>query len=359
MAILKQLDSDSPECFDPILYHQIDLMIGTAFHSVLFAVQAGIPVIAIDYAPKVHHFMVDSGLTRYLLAPDEHKKLSKLVDEVLMKRSEIRADLLTIRMGLGREARQSLYKIREQIMISELCQPRSTPRTTIAVLGSGSVEADQRTLASCAAQTYTNVEVLFVSSGLHRCAGSWLQRVLKQSSGEYLTWIDGGDWFAEDSVACLVSCLEEKPDWDVVYADYYVMNDKNLPVGYQTVPGPEKLYRRDVVGPCFLMRQALLPMLDEVTAHTPLSAYSLWLQVKTSHKLVPFHAPLFYSLRCIRSRSFVAKERKVRRYWRRTSPLWKRVLWRLLDSDLGEWFFIRPVAYLLRLFQRRSNAERF
>ena len=55
-SLLQQLDPDCPERFDPALYRQIDFMIGTAFHSILFAVQAAVPVIAIDYAPKGAQF---------------------------------------------------------------------------------------------------------------------------------------------------------------------------------------------------------------------------------------------------------------------------------------------------------------
>jgi hypothetical protein len=357
-ALLRQLDPGSLEHFDPALYHQIDLLLGTAFHSILFAVQIGVPVIAIDYAPKVRNFMHDNGLVRYLLAPDEYGKLPELVDEVLTRRSEITADLLAIRRDLSRKAQRSLHNIREQIKGSGPRHRRSGPKTTVAVLSSGRVQEDQRTLASCATQSYTNVEVLFVSADPKESAGVRLQQALKQSSGEYLTWVEGGDWFAEDAMDCLVSCLEEKPDCAVVYADYYAMNDKNLPVGYHSVPGPEKLYRRDVVGPCFLMRRALLPLLDDTTVDAPLPAYSLWLRAMLDHRLAPFHTPLFYSARPIRSRVFMAKEREVRRQWRQAEPLWKRIVWQVLDSDLAERLIVQPILYLIRLFQRRNDAER-
>ncbi len=357
-ALLGQLDPESLERFDPALYHQIDLLLGTAFHSILFAVQTGVPVIAIDYAPKVRNFMHDNGLVRYLLAPDEYGKLPELVDEVLTRRSEITADFLAIRRDLNRKAQRSLHNIREQIEGSGPRHQRSGPKTTVAVVGSGRVQEDQRTLASCAAQSYKNVEVLFVSAAPRSSAGARLQQALKQSSGEYLTWVEGGDWFAEDAVDCLVSYLEEKPDCAVVYADYYAMSDKNLPVGYHSVPGPEKLYRRDIVGPGFLMRRALLPLPDDTTVDTPLLAYSLWLRARLDHRLAPFHAPLFYSARPIRSRVFMAKEREVRRQWRRAEPLWKRIVWQVLDSDLAERLIVQPILYLIRLFKRRNDAER-
>lgn len=354
--LLKELDPGSPECFDPLLYRQIDLMIGTAFHSVLFAVQAAVPVIAINYAPKVRNFMIDNGLGRYLLAPDEHDKLAALVNEVLSKHSQITAELRAIREKLHQDAQQNIEIIRKQIEKSGARHRRNGPKATIAVIGSGNDEKDQRTQASCKAQTYENVETLFVRAQSQESITTGLQYVLEQTSGEYLGWVVGGDWFAEDTVDCLVSLLESEPHWDVVYSDYYAMSNANLPIGHHVVPGPEKLYRRDVVGPCFLMRRALLPLLEKISADVPLVAYNLWLSAKSNHTLVPFHAPLFFSSRSIKSRLFIAQERVVRQQWRRSQPLWKRIIWDVIDTDLGEWFIVQPIAHILKLLRRRRYA---
>jgi hypothetical protein len=354
-ALLKQLDPKSPECFDPSLYHHIELMIGTAFHAVLFAVQATVPVIAIGYAPKVCHFMADNGLAHYLLAPDEHYRLPALVNELLTHHSEIVAKLRTIREKLYQNAQRNIDSICKQIERSSPRHRETGPTVTIVIIGSGSDEKDQRTQASCASQTYRNVEILFVDADPQESVGARLQQVLRQSSGEYLTWVDGGDWFAEDAVDCLVSRLEEEPDRDVIYADYYTMSSTNLPVDYQTVPEIEKLYRRDVVGPCFLMRRTLLPLLDQVNVDAPLVAYGLWLRAKST--FIPFHAPLFYSGRSIKSRAFIAKERVTRRYWRRTQSLWKRIVWGIIDTDLGERLIVQPVVHILKWLRWGRYAE--
>ncbi len=48
-------------------YQQIDFLVGTAFHSIVFAVQAGIPFVAIGYASKVKRFVSDLGLENCIL----------------------------------------------------------------------------------------------------------------------------------------------------------------------------------------------------------------------------------------------------------------------------------------------------
>jgi hypothetical protein len=44
-----------------------DAFIGVRFHSVLLAVQAGVPVLAISYAEKTANFMTENGLGRFVV----------------------------------------------------------------------------------------------------------------------------------------------------------------------------------------------------------------------------------------------------------------------------------------------------
>jgi hypothetical protein len=376
-ALLKQLDPECPGRFDATLYQGLDLMIGTAFHAILFAVQATVPVIAIDYAPKVRNFMADIGLTHFLLSPDEHQKLPSLVDEVLTHRSEIVCDLQAIRERLHLEAQQNVETVRRQIEPRDQRHGHSGPVVTIMVIGSGDAEKDERTLASCASQTYENLEILFstrthnfalpsltetfrvtcVSADTQASVGARLQQMLAQCSGEYLSWLDGGDWFARDALDCLVNRLEQERQVDMVYTDYYAMSAANLPLGYHVVAGPDKLFRRDVIGPCFLMRKALLARIGPPQVDAPLVAYDLWLRATPGSLFCPLHAPLFYSAREIKSPAFIEQERVVRRKRRRTRPAWERATWKVVDTDFGERFIVQPVVRALNLFKRLVNAE--
>ena len=356
-ALLKQLDPESPDRFDAALYRKLDLMIGTAFHAILFAVQAAVPVIAVGYAPKVRHFMEDNGLTDFLLAPDEHQRLPELVAEVLAKRTEITADLRAIGARLHQDAQRNIRNVREQIEQGDPPHPRNGPKVTIVIMGTGNAEADCRTLASCASQTYHHVEAKTIAADPQASRGARLQEAIASAEGEYLGWVEGGDWFADDALDCLVSRLEQERGSDVIYTDYYAMNEANLPVGHHVVPGPDKLYRRDVIGPCFLMRRALLARTGWPAADTPLAAYDLWLRASSTSKFTPLHAPLFYSARPIKSPAFIAQEREVRRCWRRSRPVWVRAAWRVVDSNLGERFIVKPLARIRDLLKGRAHAR--
>lgn len=355
-AFLRRLDPACPDRFDPGLYGQIDLMVGAAFHSVLFAVQTATPVIAIDYAPKVRHFMTDNELDRYLLGQHEQEGLPALVAEVLAHQQTIAAELQTLRIRLHEEAQQNMQSIRTQIEESGSRGAHGGPRVAVIVMGSGDDAKDQRTLSSCAHQTYPSVETTLISAGPQAEINAGLQRAAAESEAEYVTWIEAGDWFADDALDCLVSRLEHVPDADVVYADYYAMSSDNLPEGHHSVPTADKLYRRDVIGPCFLMRRSLLSRTGWPTPDSPLTAYELWLRASPTARFLPFHAPLFYSGRPIKSPGFIALERAARRRWRRSRPVWARVAWRIADSDLGERFIVKPLARASQLLRSARRA---
>lgn len=357
-ALLQQLDPQCAVRFGAGLYRGLDLMIGVAFHSILFAVQAAVPVIAVDYAPKVRNFMEDNGLTHYLLSPTEHHRLPGLVKEVLAERARIASDLRTISARLQHKAQQNLENVRQQIEQSGPCRDRSGPKVTVVVLGTGDVAKDERTLASCTSQTYENVEVTLIDANSPVSPGPRLQQALTRSRGDYLTWVDGGDWFARDALDCLVATLQEEPVRDMVYTDYYFMSEENLPIGHHVVPEPQMLFRRDVVGPCFLMKKAVLTGTGQLAVDMPLAAYDLWLRASSHSLFRPLHAPLFYSMRQSGSRMMVKQERIVRRGWRRTRPVWIQVLWRVIDTDMGDRLIVRPVACILRRLRRIVHAKR-
>ena len=356
-SLLQKLDPGTPHHHEPQAYRQVDLVIGTAYHAVLFAVQAAVPVIAIGYAPKVTQFMQENGLARWLLAPGDHTKLPALVDELLSERAEVTAYLAQLRDRLHHQARGAMQSLRHEISAAGPRAPRAVPRVTIAVVSSGDPDKDRRTLASCTSQTYANAQVFLVSATPPEDLGMRLRYTLGRSTGEYLGWILGGEWLAADAIACLVGRLTERPQCDVVYADYYAVDGSNLPVGHHVALDATKLFRRDVVGPCFLMRRHLLCTLLQLPEETPLLAYSLWLAASAEHKMAPFHAPLCYSARPIGSRAYVAKERTARRLWRVSQPALWQAAWHLIDSQLGERLLVQPVAWLCRTLGRSHHAQ--
>jgi len=365
---LRQLDEACPTAFDPVLYRGLDLMVGTAFHSVVFSVQAAVPVIAIAYAPKVRRLMTDTGLQHYVLEPDEWHKLPKLVERVLEEHSQLVDYLQETTTALTKSARQAMADVKEEIERVATPRARTGPRVSIVVGGTASDTANQTTLASCLNQTYENVEVIFVgddaqapletatsvlkvkivSSDPAESLSGRLNRAFAHATGQYLSWAVAGDLYARDAIDCMVNRLQQEPACDMVFTDYFTIGERNRIADVHLVHTAYKLFRTNVVGPCFLYRRKLGETIGPFSSDTPLVAYDYWLRAHKVCSLRPMHAPLFYALGSNEAAAERQAERRVRRLWRSTDPWPLQVFWRIIDTDLAENLIVRPLLAGLR-----------
>lgn len=367
--ILERLDKACATAFDLELYQGLDLMVGTAFHSVVFAIQAGVPVIAIAYAPKVRRLMTDIRLQDYLLEPDEWIKLPELVERVLNERGQLVSYLREITIALTKRAWQAMAGVRQEIDRTTAKRlARSGPRVSIVVVGSESDSANRTTLVSGLSQTYEDVELVFVAhdsripletaSSAHqvkivpddptKSLGERLNCGFAQATGEYLSWTVGGNVYARDAIACMVNRLQQKPTCDMVYTDYYTIHTTDLIADAYSVDSAHKLFRRDVVGPCYLYRRKLGEAVGSFRADTPLAAYDYWLRAHEVGNLQPMHLQLFYALVSNVRADDRQAERQTRRQWRSNKPWLLRVFWTIVDTGLIENLIVRPL-----LFSRR------
>jgi hypothetical protein len=201
LEILREIDPYVPGAYDSAALQSLDLMIGTAFHAVIFAIQAGVPVIAISYAAKVERLMKELGLAEYVLQTNEWHKLPALVAHVIAHRDEITARLHEITAQLSQAIQQIMQEVRHMVELAP-SRPANSPCVSIVLLGSDSDEATGLTLEACLQQTYSNTEVIVVSANQRQgngatvlhvdCAetASLAQRVnlgLRRAGGEYVT----------------------------------------------------------------------------------------------------------------------------------------------------------------------------
>jgi polysaccharide pyruvyl transferase WcaK-like protein/glycosyltransferase involved in cell wall biosynthesis len=365
---LRQLDDTCATAFDPALYNDLDLMIGTAYHSVIFAIQAAVPVIAIAYARKVRRLMSDVGLEDYVLEPDEWPKLPALVERAVDEHGRLVEHLQETTATLTKSARQMMGHIREEIEKTALPQARRGPRVSIVAIGDTSATANQATLASCLNQTYQDVEVIFVGDvaqaipeaapcGLQlkvipfdpaESLGERLNRAFACATGEYLSWIVAGHFYARDAVGCMLNRLQQEPACDMVYAEYYTTGDRNRLADAHFVHPAYKLCRRNVVGPCFLYSRRLGEGVGFFKRDSPLPAYDYWLRAHRAFNLQLMHVRLFYATKAHKPVDDCQAERRVRREWRSTDPWLLQTFWSILDTKLADRYVIRPLMTTLR-----------
>jgi polysaccharide pyruvyl transferase WcaK-like protein len=363
IEILQQLDETCPQACDLARYEGLDLMIGMAYHSVVFAIQAAVPVIAITHTPKVRRLMTELALEQYTLNPGEWHRLPNLVERLLAEHGSLvqhlgeAADRLTIRV------QQAMRAMRQEIEGAAPASTKGGPKVSLIVVGSSSAGDDRSALDSCLNQTYDNQEVIYLGDNdrlarenpaderrmkaVEDCStkslGDCLNLGLAHATGEYISWIMAGDCYAPDAIACMVDCLQRGPGCDMVFTDYYTVHERGRLADIHPVDSARKLFRANVIGPSFLVRRKLAETAGQFRTDTPLVTYDYWLRAAKANHLKTLHVPIFYqkiSNRLIRNPSL---EREVRHQWRSSEPWLRRTFWRLVDTATVEDLIISPL----------------
>lgn len=278
---LSAVDPICPSQFRLTAYESLDIMIGTAFHSIVFAVQNGIPAIAINYHAKVRRLMEDIGLGEYVLEWSEWDQLRVRYDQVLMNRASIREQMLEHTARAHGELLRILQDVRQRIDVLEVANPGVTlsisyePKVSIIVQCEDAAEsAVTKTVQSCLDQTHHNLEVILIVDAqqldgvakalqdnhhvrlvdLGKNSTDWAIAALGFVSGDYITWLQAGAWYADDAISLLVKLMEERPATDLAYADFFLANngiiERKIETYNSRTPGEFTSY-----GPCFLVRR--------------------------------------------------------------------------------------------------------
>jgi len=120
--VLSRYFQDVPSVFDASIYHKIRYLIGMRYHSIIFAVQSGIPFISMSYQPKNESFCSDIGLEMLSVNIYKSKELDKKIEYLKNNYQQIRNHLIYIRD----KSNQDIVDILK--LISEIIEERTKNR---------------------------------------------------------------------------------------------------------------------------------------------------------------------------------------------------------------------------------------
>ena len=169
---------------------------------------------------------------------------------------------------------------------------------------------------SCLAQTYSNFELIIIDDAstdgtsavineyargdsrirlLHNDTNLKLPRTLNKgfesSTGEYLTWTSDDNRYALKAIEHMVSYLDEHPDTDFVYSNFYYIDEKGNITGKTSLPGP-RMHR---IGPCFMYRRKIYATIGGYNPDVFLvEDYEYWLRVYDKFKMRRLNKYLYY-----------------------------------------------------------------
>ena len=114
------------------------------------------------------------------------------------------------------------------------------------------------------------------------------------SAGDFLTWTSDDNCYRPEALAKMLAFLKSSPDYDMVYADYTIIDGDSLPIQPISVGEPTTLVVRNIVGACFLYRRNVYEILGEYNESLFLAEdYDYWLRVLSQFKMFPLHEDLY------------------------------------------------------------------
>lgn len=173
-------------------------------------------------------------------------------------------------------------------------------------------------LDSTLAQTYPNLEVIVVDGGskdgtleilasyqdprlslVHQPANTGrlpgaLNLGFQRASGDYLTWMQDDDLYEPAAIETLVNYLHNHPHVDMVYSDYWWIDEHGEKLRLEVVPPPSELRVRNCIGHFFMYRRSVqnsIGMYDP--AYFMAEDYEYWLRVSLKHTMQPVAYPRY------------------------------------------------------------------
>jgi polysaccharide pyruvyl transferase WcaK-like protein len=107
-----------PDNFDISLYNDIRYLIGMRFHSIVFAVQCGIPFISLSYQPKNIAICTEMGFPELSLSIYKTGRLEEKIDYVKTHYTTIRERLISLRSQFVRDMEYVMKSLSPLVNIS-------------------------------------------------------------------------------------------------------------------------------------------------------------------------------------------------------------------------------------------------
>lgn len=173
-------------------------------------------------------------------------------------------------------------------------------------------------LDSTLSQTYPHIEVIVVDGGskdgtleilatyqdprlhlVHQPANTGrlpgaLNLGFQRASGNYLTWMQDDDIYEPTAIETLANYLHEHPQVDMVYSDYWWIDENGVKFRLEVVPPPAELRVRNGIGHFFMYRRSVQ---DSIGLYDPAyfmaEDYEYWLRVSQKHAMQPVAYPLY------------------------------------------------------------------
>lgn len=116
----------------------------------------------------------------------------------------------------------------------------------------------------------------------------------RAAKGQYYCWISDDNLYLPEALGTMVEFLDSRPQCDVVYADYILVDGDGNRLRSVRVDEPESLVVRNGIGPCWLYRSTVHTLLNGYDEATFLAEdYDFFLRAFCNVGMAPIHKPIY------------------------------------------------------------------
>lgn len=116
-----------------------------------------------------------------------------------------------------------------------------------------------------------------------------------QATGNYYTWTSDDNLYKKNAIERMVRTMEEKPNIDMVYADFTKIDEDGNEIDFVKLDEPKSLLTANVVGACFLYKSKIAKKVGYYDPNLFLAEdYDYWIRIWRTGKLKHIKEDLYY-----------------------------------------------------------------